>query len=460
MTDLLSAPEAAEPLRGLLSGRLFFPGDEGYDEARSPWNLAAVLEPAAVAVPETVAEVQQVVRAAAAAGLRVAPISTGHAAVPLSAFDLSRTVIIRMSSLTGVTVDPMLRTARVVGGTVWKDVIAAAAQHGLTGLHGSAGDVAVAGFALNGGISFYGRRHGITANAVRAIELVTADGELHRVDSDHDADLFWALRGGGGNFGVVTAIELDLLPYADLVAGMMLWDRSRAAEVLPAWRDLTEDAPESVTMSFRVMTFPPLPDMPPFLSGRDVVVIDGAILESDERASELLAPLRALGPEVDSFSRIPASGLPLMHMDPPQPTPAVSDSCVLGNLTDGAIDAFLGYLGDGTRSGLMFGELRQLGGAFARHPDDGGAVSGVDGAYALYALAIAPTPDAASRGLAASAALIEVMRPWEQPNSCLLTFAEGTTHGEDAYGTACARLLSIADRVDPEGTFVAGHSIR
>ena len=178
-----------------------------------------------MALPHTVAEVQDVVRAAAAAGLRVAPQSTGHGAGPLGEKDLADVVLVRLSELTGVTVDAEARTARVVGGTMWQDVIAAAAPHGLTAPHGSAPDVAVAGYALNGGLSFYGRTHGLAANAIRAVEVVPPTVVRPRRRRHENADLFWAVRGGGGNFGVVVAIELDLLPYADVFAGMLLWDR-------------------------------------------------------------------------------------------------------------------------------------------------------------------------------------------------------------------------------------------
>ncbi|QDZ14324.1 FAD-binding oxidoreductase [Humibacter ginsenosidimutans] len=460
MTDVLSAAEAAESLRGLLPGRLFLPGDDGYDAARTPWNTAAVLAPAAVAVPESVADVQAVVRAAADAHLRLAPMSTGHAGMLLSSVDLASTVLVRLTSLTGVSVDERACVARVLGGTVWDDVVAAAHPHGLTGLHGSAGGIAVAGFALNGGLSFYGRKHGLCANSVRAVELVTADGGLRRVDAEHDPDLFWALRGGGGNFGIVTAIEVELVPYSDVVAGMMLWDRSRAVDVMRAWRDLTVDAPESVTTSLRVMSFPPLPDLPPFLAGRDVIVVDGAFLESDERASALLAPLRALQPEIDTVRRIPTSELPLMHMDPPRPSPAVSGHCVLGELSDDTIDAYLDQVGPGTRSGLLSAELRQLGGAFARRSDDGGAVSSIDGAYALYAVAIAPTPEAVAHGRASASSLVQALEPWSLLHSRVPTFIDDAVDAADVYGDACDRLASVAARVDPQATFQAGHSIR
>lgn len=435
------------------------PGDPGYDAARVPWNVAVDQRPAAVAIPRTVEEVQDVVRAAAATGLRIAPQSTGHGAAALGEGSLEDVVLVRMSALTGVTIDPAAETARVLGGTLWRDVVGAAAQHGRAVLHGSAPDVAVAGFVLGGGLSFYGRRHGVAANAVTAIEVVTADGALVRATPDQDRDLLWALRGGGGNFGVVVAIEVGLLPYADVFAGMLLWDRERAVDVVPAWVAWTRTAPESATTSLRVMSFPPIPELPPFLSGRDVVVIDGAVLESDERAAELLAPLRALEPEVDTFGRIPASAVLDMHMDPPEPSPAVADHAVLGDLDAAGVQAFLDQVGPGTRSGLTFAELRHLGGAFARPDAAGGALSHLPGSYALFCVAMAPTPQAAVAGRAAAFSVVRALSGWARP-SLVPTFTETTVDTSRFYdGDDWAALCRLRDVVDPGRLFVANHGL-
>ncbi|UUW91762.1 FAD-binding oxidoreductase [Pimelobacter simplex] len=438
---------------------IHLPGDPGYDAARVPWNVAVDQRPAAVAIPRTVEEVQDVVRAAAATGLRIAPQSTGHGAAALGEGSLEDVVLVRMSALTGVTIDPAAETARVLGGTLWRDVVGAAAQHGRAVLHGSAPDVAVAGFVLGGGLSFYGRRHGVAANAVTAIEVVTSDGALVRATPDQDRDLLWALRGGGGNFGVVVAIEIGLLPYADVFAGMLLWDRERAADVVPAWVAWTRTAPESATTSLRVMSFPPIPELPPFLSGRDVVVIDGAVLESDERAAELLAPLRALDPEVDTFGRIPASAVLDMHMDPPEPSPAVADHAVLGDLDAAGVQAFLDQVGPGTRSGLTFAELRHLGGAFARPDAAGGALSHLPGSYALFCMAMAPTPQAAVAGRAAAFSVVRALSGWARP-SLVPTFTETTVDTSRFYdGDDWAALCRLRDVVDPGRLFVANHGL-
>lgn len=455
MTTIAAA--LADHLREQLACPIHLPGDGGYDAARAAWNIAVDQRPALVAVPRNAADVVEIVRTATAAGLRIAAQSTGHAAGALAEADLSDVVLVQLRELTGVTVDAATRTARVLGGTQWQDVVRAAAPHALTALHGSAGDVSVAGYALSGGVSFYGRKYGLAVNSVRAVEVVTADGGIVRASAEQNAALFWAVRGGSGAFGVVIAIELELLPVADLVGGMLVWDAARAPEVVRGWAAWAATAPESVTTSLRVMHFPPIPELPPFLSGRSVVVVDGAILEDDATAVGILGPLRALDPEVDTFGRIPAPALLGVHMDPPQPTPSVSGHLVLAELPEDAIDAFLAA---GSRaSGVFVAELRQLGGAFARRPEGAGAVGELPGAFALYALAMAPVPPAAVAGRAACAALVEAVQPWAA-ESLALTFIDGGRDRTAGFGASASRLADESRRFDPTGRFVAAHPVR
>lgn len=439
------------------AGTVFLPGDPGYAEACTPWNLAVVQRPAAVAVPRSIEEVARVVTAAIEAGLRIAPQSTGHGAAALGEQPLGDVLLLRLNELTGVEVDAERRVARVLGGTLWRDVIAATAPHGLTALHGSAGDVAVAGYVLGGGLSFYGRRHGLASSSVRAVELVTADSTLVRASADENPEQFWALRGGGGNFGAVVALEIDLLPYADVFAGMMLWDLARADEVTRTWAAWTAEVPESVTTSLRFMRFPPIPELPPFLSGRNLAVIDGALLEDDERATELLAPLRALHPEIDTFARIPVDGLVAVHMDPPGPTPAVGHHALMTELPDAAIDALLDVAGPGVQIPLMFAELRHLGGALAEPQD--AALDRLDGAYALFTVAPAPTPEMAAAGTAAADAVVAALRPWAASRS-FLNFADRTVDVSTAFGPeAWERLGRVRQSIDPAGVWTAAHPI-
>ena len=196
-----------------------------------------------------------------------------------------------------------------------------AGEHGLAALHGSSPNVGVVGYSLGGGIGWMARMHGLSAESVLAVEIVTADGALVRADRTQNTDLFWALRGGGGGLGVVVAMEIALYPVEELVAGMMIWPWERSAEVLTRYVEWAETAPKSVSASGRMLQIPPLPEIPEEIRGRQIVVIDGAVLGTEDEANEILAPLRELGPEIDTFATVPAASLVRLHMDPEPPMP-------------------------------------------------------------------------------------------------------------------------------------------
>jgi FAD/FMN-containing dehydrogenase len=214
-------------LRGVIDGEVVTPGDAAWDEARRAWNLTVDQQPTAVAIPESVADVRQIVDFAREEGLRVAPQGTGHGAAALGS--LEETILVKLHRLRGVEIDPERRSARVEAGVIWVEVVEAAAEHGLAALSGSSPDVGVVGYTLGGGLSWLARKHGIGANHVTAAELVTADGTLRRVDREHEPDLFWAIRGGGGDFGIVTALEFDLFALTDVYAGVLWFPVSEQA---------------------------------------------------------------------------------------------------------------------------------------------------------------------------------------------------------------------------------------
>ncbi len=460
-----SGPRAADvtrpaaELRSLLGDRVHADGDPGYDKARGAWNAAVDQRPAAVAVPRSADEVADVVRAATAAGLRVAPQSTGHNAGPLAAQDLSDVVLVRTAQLSDVTVDAERRIARVGGGALWLPAVEAAGEHGLATLHGSSPDVGIAGYSLGGGMGWYARKLGLATNSLTAVELVLADGSQVRADATENADLFWALRGGGGSFGVVTALEFSLYRIATAYAGMLVWDVTEAEQVLRRWAAWAPGAPEEVTTSFRILHLPPLPDIPEPLRGRSLAVIDGAVLGTDVHGRELIGDLRALRPEIDTFDRVPASTLARLHMDPEGPTPVVSDTSVLGALPDAAVDAFLAEAGAGTPSSLLMAELRQLGGALGRPHPGGGALSHVDGAFVSFAGALALTPEMAARGHADARRLSAALAPWSNGRH-YLNFAENPVDPRTGYDeTTWRRLAGIRSAVDPSRVFVANHRV-
>lgn len=221
-----SATKTADRLRGLCARAVHLPGDPGYDAARMPWNVAVDQRPAAVAYPANADEVSEIVRAAAECGLRVAPQGTGHSAGPLGPLD--DCVLLRTAAMTAIHIDPVRRVAKVGAGVLWLDVVEAAASHGLSALHGSSPDVAVVGYSLGGGIGWYARQLGMATNSVLSVDLVLGDGTQIRADKDTNPEVFWAIRGGGGNFGVVTSMEFRLYDIDTAYAGMLLWDQRRS----------------------------------------------------------------------------------------------------------------------------------------------------------------------------------------------------------------------------------------
>jgi len=439
---------------------LIRPGDAGYyDPARTTWALALDLRPAAVAFPTDAAQVAEVVRIAAGEGLRVAPIGTGHNGFPLG--DLSKSVLMRTSRMAGIEIDAAGRRARTEAGALWAPVAEAAGAHGLAALHGSSPDAGVIGYSLGGGVSWYARSLGLAADRVTAVELVTASGTLIRVDAEHDADLFWALRGGGGaNFGAVTAIEFDLLPIETAYAGMLVWDLTDAPRVLARWAEWTLDAPEEITTSYRHLRFPPIPEIPEPFRGRNLVVIDGAALTDDERAERMIAPLRELRPEIDTFARVPAASLIRLHMDPEQPTPGGGRTALLDAMPAAAQDRLIEAAGAEADSSLFLGaELRHFGGALSRRQPGGGSLGRVDGQYQLLCGGMM-LGEMAARTIADCDRVVEATAPWSRGRQ-YLNFQEEPVDPATGFDTSSwATLVAIRDRVDPDRVFQANHEIR
>jgi FAD/FMN-containing dehydrogenase len=434
---------------------VLLPGDESWDEARRAWNLAVDQRPAAVAIPTSAEEVAEVVRWAAEVGLRVTAQGTGHNASALG--DLEDTVLIKLHELRGVTVDPEQRVARAAAGTIWIELVDAAAEHGLGALAGSSPDVGIVGYTLGGGVSFLARKHGLTANQVRAIEVVTADGELRRVDRENDPDLFWALRGGGGSFAIVTAVEMNLLEIQSVYAGHLWFPVERAGEILRAWRDWTATVPEDVTSVGRILQFPPLPFIPEPVRGKSFVVAQ-AVYAGDDFAEmdRLLEPLRALGPVMDTFHETPMTELSKLHMDPEEPVPGAGDGGMLDALPDEAIDALV----DGIVGKPVLGvEVRQMGGALARPRAEHGAISAFAAPWLMFAVGMAPTPELKAAVHATVDALMETLEPWLAEHT-YMNFAESRRDPRTLWTEAAHRRLKrIKAAYDPEGLIVSNHPL-
>jgi FAD/FMN-containing dehydrogenase len=444
-------------MTAVMTPLIVMPGDPGWDDARQAWNLAVDQHPAAVAWPRSADDVAEVIRFARRHGLRVAAQGTGHNAAPLG--PLAGTALVKTGRMRRVSIDPVARIARAEAGAVWLDVVEAAAGHGLAALAASSPDVGVVGYTIGGGVSWLGRAYGLAANNVEAIELVTAGGRLMRANAYTEPDLFWALRGGGGSFGVVTAIELRLFPIAEVYAGRLRWPAGSARPLLQAWRQLTQAClPDEFTSSARLLNVPPA--LPGHLRGHSSVVIDVSHLGEPAEADQLLAPLRALRPVTDTVQVIPARALSHLHLDPEVPVPSVGDGLMLAGLPADAVETLVRVVGTGAGSALVQAELRHLGGELRRARPGSGAIAALDAEYVLFTagpVAFSQTASAVTRSVAAVQA---AMSPWSA-RQMYLNLAETARDparfwSPQAYG----RLSRIKAAVDPDNLIRSNHPVR
>jgi hypothetical protein len=430
--------------------------DPRWDAERGAFNVLIDQQPAGIALPRSAEDVVEVVRAAAADGKRIAAQRTGHAASPMG--PLEETVLLRTAGLDAVEIDRAALSARVGAGALWADVVPKASELGLAALHGSTPTVCIGGYSLGGGVSFYGRKHGLACNRVTAIELVTADGEPRRVDAENDPDLFWALRGGGGSFGVVTALEFDLLELPEVFAGALFFPFERASEVLHAWHEWTAAAPEEVTSVGRLMNFPPIPEIPEPFRGQSFTVIEAIYCGAEAEAGDVLAPLRSLEPIMDTIAAQPPAGIAELHMDPPEPAPYTADGLMTGELPAGAIDAVVAAVGPGSGSQLISVELRHCGGALGRPAQAGGALAQLPGSFLAFGVGIVPVPEAMAPSRAWIGAFTEALAPYDSGR--YMNFCEEPFEMSQAFPEATVkRLCEVKERYDPENLFRANHPV-
>jgi FAD/FMN-containing dehydrogenase len=456
VTKPSTAAARLDVLRGLCGGAVHAPGDALYDEARMPWNLQVDARPAAVAYPAFQDEVASVVRAAASAGLKVAPQGTGHGAPPLAG-RLGDAVLLRTSAMTELTIDAGRHTARVGAGVLWGDVVARAGASRLAARHTTAAGVGVVGTSLGGGLSWYARQAGLQCSALTAVELVLADGTFVRATDDSDADLMWAARGGGGGFGVVTAMEFELLPVSSAYAGMLAWSWAEGDRVLRAWRSWTASLPDTFTTVARLFRAPDEVELPQDVRGRRLVVIDGALLGDLEEGRRLLEPLRALRPEIDTFDIVPAASIAHMHLDPEAPTAVYANSVLLDDLPEIAIEALVAAAGPDSDSALLFAEIRHLGGALSRPAQRPGVLERMAGDFLVLGVGV----DDGGGWPAVRAETNRVMsalQPWDTGTSYLLMSDERVAEHRAWSTESAQRLEAVRTAADPEGLFVPPRS--
>lgn len=446
----------AASLRAALAGRVLLPGDAGWDRARQAFNLTVDQRPRAVVVPAGEPDVVAAVQHASRHGLRIAPQLTGHGAGALGPLD--DVVLMRLSELAEVTIDPDARRVRVGAGVTWKRVVDRLSEHGLAALHGSSPTVGVAGYSLSGGMGWLARRYGLQAGSVTAIEAVTADGQLVRADAGHEPHLFWALRGGGGSFAVVTAIEFAVHPVAELYAGALFFELERAGEVLHAWTGQLSDFPDELTSWASLLRLPDAAHVPAELRGGSFAVVSGAFLGGAADGSRLLDPLRRLRPRLDTFAPVAPAALGDLAMDPPRPVPYASVHRLLGELPPDGVDALVAAAGPGSGSALTKVQLRHTGGALARPRPGAGALSGLPGRLSAFGLGVVADAAAETAVRASLETLDAALRPHrvgEYP-----AFVEDPADaGRFFEPPTRARLREVKALYDPDDVFTGAHAV-
>lgn len=441
-----------------IAGRVVAPTDADWDQARSAWNLAVDQRPEGVALAESTADVQEIVRFAADRGLKVAPQGTGHGASPIGS--LEGAVLLKTERMRGIEVDVEGRSARVEAGVLAAELGAGVGEHGLCSLPGSSPDVGVVGYTVGGGLSWLGRRYGFACNRVLEIELVTAEGEAVTADAEREPDLFWALRGGGGGFGVITALRLSLVPLETVYAGALLFPASVGADGVRAYRDWVADLPDDVTSIVRFLAIPDIPQAPEPLRGQSLLTIGAACVGSEEEGKAIVDRLRGIGaPVMDTFAQIPAARLSEIHMDPPEPVPGIGEGHLIRELPDDAIDAFVDAVGPQSGSPLLLSELRHLGGALGRPAEGGGALSKLDAGFAMYSVGMPMTPELGEAIHGHLKHLESTMRPWAADGG-YLNFVERLCDVDHFLpADVCAKLAEVKRSRDPEGRILANHGV-
>jgi FAD/FMN-containing dehydrogenase len=455
MTSTIASHDRALPrLEERFSGDVIRPSDPRYGAARTLWNAIVDRRPVLIARPRTAEDVATAILGARDAGLEIAVRCGGHS---LSGQSMSEGgLTIDLSAMNAVVVDPSAATARVGGGALLNDVGEAAAPHALTMPFGHVSHTGVGGLTLGGGIGWVMRRYGLAIDALRSAVLVTAEGAAVRASDDENPDLFWALRGGGGNFGVVTEFEFDLYPFGpEALAGMIVHSLEDAAEVVRFSRDFMETAPDELTVFETFMTAPPEEPFPAELQGRPALAL-GVLYAGPIAAGErVLRPLRAFGrPALDLVGPMPAVAIQQM-LDPTAPHGMrnYTRSHWLSELPDAAIDEQVRLHAE-VPSAMSLIINGRMGGAVQRVSTEATAFGHRDANRLLLAVSAWWEGDDAEQ-IAWGKRVFDAMTPYGS-GGVYVNFVEDEGHDRVRAGYAddiWRKLVSVKDRWDPDNVF-------
>jgi FAD/FMN-containing dehydrogenase len=458
----MTATNPAHVLHQGFSGEVLMPGQAGYDTARHVFNGMIDRRPAIVARCASTADVIAAVNAARDRELLVAVRGGGHSFSGLSTCDDG--IVIDLSGLKSISIDPERRVARAGGGVLWGELDAATQAHGLHTPGGRMTTTGVAGFTLGGGYGWTSSKYALACDNLISAEVVLADGSVVRASGEDNPELFWGLRGGGGNFGIVTEFTFRLHPLGPMVmAGLAMFPIERGREVLRGWRDCADAAPHELSTAAVLLIAPPEPFVPPELQGQPVLGLAALHVGDPGDAAEVMQPVKSLGPVVDLIAPMPyvafQSALDALA---PWGQRFYARGDYLPALSDAAIDAFLDHGVELTRLGAPLSQmvLFRIGQAVAMVPDAATAFSHRDAQYLFHPITAWFDPTQDERLIAGNRAFAAAMRPFST-GATYLNFTHEPHRVRDGYGDEkYARLAALKDRYDPANLFRLNQNIR
>ena len=458
----LTAP-AVQELARAFRGVLLQPGDSGFDEARLVWNGIHDRHPALIARCTTAEDVVAAVNFARSSGLTAAVRGGGHSAPGYATCDGG--IVIDLSLMKNIEVDPEAKTVRAEAGLTWGEFDAATQEHGLAVTGGRFSTTGIAGLTLGSGSGWLERKCGLTADNLLSAEVVTAAGERVTASPDENADLFWGIRGGSGNFGIVTSFVYRLHEVGPIIyGGMLLALPERARDVLAFMRDYMDEAPDDLGGGVAFVNAPPAPFVPPELQHQPVVGVIVCWTGSPEHGERVLAPIRnVVKPVVDMVQPMPYTALQSMLDDGgPKGIRGYFKAEFLEELTDELIDKLVDH--GARRAGPMTQLLMEpMGGAISRVGEDETALGRRDVAWCYHALAMWMEPDdaTAQAHIAWARELADDLKPHTVDGVYLNYISdEGDERVRSTYGPKYDRLVALKDRYDPENLFRLNQNIR
>jgi hypothetical protein len=459
-TEIKLDETALGELEGSFRGNLVRPGDQTYDEDRKIWNASIDRHPALIARCAGVADVVAAVRFAREQGLLVALRSGGHSYPGLSVCDAG--MVIDLGQMKGIRVDPEARTGRAQAGVLLGEMDRETQAFGLAVPAGIVTTTGLTGLTLGGGVGWLQRKHGLTIDQLQSVDVVTSEGELVKASEDENADLFWGLRGGGGNFGIVTEFEFRLNPVGPMVfAGPVMWPMEDSPQVLRFYREWIREVPEELTTIITFRRVLPLPSIPEELHGKHVVIAGCCYAGSIEDGERVLKPLREFGsPLVDACAPMPfvahQAGL----------NPAFPHgwwyyirSCNLAELNDEVIDTLAEH-GSRIASPVTVFSIYHLGGAIARVGEDEAAFTGRDAGHLLNIIGITTTGEGFDREREWARGLWAALEPHHQNVYVNFLMEEGEARIRQSYGAEkYDRLKALKRGYDPDNFFRLNQNI-